>query len=191
MTDAQKDALRESLMGKSVRELIEMLIDKSDFIPEDAIYSAVIRDGSYSEEVINKTVNANFIVDIEELRYSFEVTMSWLENQPKKEDLYIKIQCPYYTDVIYPDTRCVAETPDSQIRRYLPHNNILPDGRRVHVTQSTFGGNYTLLVQIDACKNQDIIDEALEYTETWIKKLYLDPDEFKIEPYDTCIMQTP
>lgn len=34
LTDAQKDALRENLLGKSVRELIEMLIQAQEEIDE-------------------------------------------------------------------------------------------------------------------------------------------------------------
>lgn len=34
LTDAQKDALRENLLGKSVRELIEMLIEAQEEIDE-------------------------------------------------------------------------------------------------------------------------------------------------------------
>lgn len=34
LTDAQKDALRENLLGKSVRELIEMLIQAQEDIEE-------------------------------------------------------------------------------------------------------------------------------------------------------------
>lgn len=61
---------------KETQDLIGMLIDKNERIPNDALYQAVIREGSYSEEIMNNTVTAHFLIDIEELRYSFEVTMS-------------------------------------------------------------------------------------------------------------------
>lgn len=171
----------------NTEQLIWILASKSELIPEDV--TAVIREGSYSEEINNKTVSAKFIVDIEELRYSFEVTMSWLKSQKKYEDLYVKIQCPYYTDVIYPDTKCVAEQPTEQIKRYLPHNYYLDDGKLVHVEESGAGRNYRLLVKVEACKNQDVIEAAMNHTTEWIKSLYMDPEDFATEPYDTCMMK--
>ena len=172
---------------KETQDLIGMLIDKNERIPNDALYQAVIREGSYSEETKNNIVTAHFLIDIEELRYSFEVTMSWLKGQTKKEDLYIKIQCPYYTDVIYTDTQCIAETPETQIIRYLPHNYVLPNGHKVHIDKSNFGGEFKLLVHIDACKDQELIKEAIDYAGKWIELIYLNLDNYNMEPYDTCL----
>ena len=59
------------------QELIWQLIEKNENIPNASKYQAVIREGSYSEETDSNVVNANFIIDIEELRYSFEVDLAW------------------------------------------------------------------------------------------------------------------
>ncbi len=61
---------------KRTQELIGMLIGKNENISDDVLYGAVIRDGSYSEDIEKNMTTAHFFVDIEELRYSFEVTMS-------------------------------------------------------------------------------------------------------------------
>ena len=172
---------------KGAQDLIKMLIDTNERIPNDALYQAVIREGSYSEEIKNNIATAHFLIDIEELRYSFEVTMSWLKGQTKKEDLYIKIQCPYYTDVIYTDTQCIAETPEAQVERYLPHNYVLPNGHKVHIDKSKFGGEFKLLVNVDACKDQELTKEVIDYAEKWLESIYLNPDNYKMEPYDTCL----
>ena len=58
------------------QELIWQLIEKNENIPNASKYQAVIREGSYSEETDSNVVNANFIIDIEELRYSFEVDLA-------------------------------------------------------------------------------------------------------------------
>lgn len=172
---------------KRMQELIGMLIGKNENIPDGILYGAVIRDGSYSEDIEKNMTTAHFLVDIEELRYSFEVTISWPKVQSNSDDLYVKIQCPYYTDVIYPDTQCIAESLAAQVERYLPHNYVLGNGHKVHVDKSNFGGEFQLLVYIDACKNQKIIDEAMSYTEEWLRSVYLDPSNYKIESYDTCM----
>lgn len=172
------------------QDIIWQLIEQREPVPEFSKYQAVIRDGSYQEESNGNLISANFIVDIEELRYSFEVDLSWPKGQSTYSDPHIEIHCPYYTDVIYPDTQCVAELPTAQIRRYLPHNYYLDNGKRVHIDQSSFGGDIHLLVYIEACKNQDLINAAMNYTHEWIKTLYIDPDEFRIEPYDTCMLST-
>jgi hypothetical protein len=171
----------------NTEQLIWMLTEQNGDVEDLSQYSAKIRNGSYSEETDKKTRKAHFIVDIEELRYSFEVTMSWLEGRTKKEDLYVKIQCPYYTDVIYAGTKCVAETPEMQIKRYLPHNEYLDNKTLVHVEESSVGREHRLLVKVDACRNQNITDAAIERTVKWIKSIYMNPEDFVIEPYDTCM----
>lgn len=173
----------------NTEQLIWMLTEQNGDVEDLSQYSATIRNGSYSEETDKKTKRAHFIVDIEELRYSFEVTMSWLEGRTKKEDLYVKVQCPYYTDVIYTDTKCVAETPEMQIKRYLPHNEYLDNGTLVHVEESSVGRGHRLLVKVEACRNQGVIDAAMKRTVKWIKSIYMDPDDFTIESYDTCMMK--
>ena len=173
----------------NTEQLIWMLTEQNGNVEDLSQYSATIRDGSYSEETDKKTKRAHFIVDIEELRYSFEVTMSWLEGRTKKEDLYVKVQCPYYTDVIYTDTKCAAETPEMQIKRYLPHNEYLDNGTLVHVEESSVGRGHRLLVKVEACRNQGVIDAAMKRTVKWIKSIYMDPDDFTIESYDTCMMK--
>lgn len=171
----------------NTEQLIWMLTEQNGDVEDLSQYSATIRDGSYSEEADKKTRKAHFIVDIEELRYSFEVTMSWLEGRTKKEDLYVKVQCPYYTDVVYTDTKCVAETPEMQIKRYLPHNEYLDNETLVHVEESSVGREHRLLVKVDACRNQNITDAAIERTVKWVKSIYMNPEDFVIEPYDMCM----
>lgn len=179
------DAPREYQSG--VEETIWQLIERNGGVVDSSEYNAVIREGSYHEETNKNVSNASFIVDIEELRYSFEVSLSWPRGGDKYTDMSINVRCPYYTDVIYPDTKCVAEKPMTQIGRYLPHNYYLDNGKRVHIDQSNFGGESHLLVYIDACKNKDLIDAAMNYTSSWIESLYMDPNDLKIETYDTCL----
>ena len=170
----------------NTEQLIWILAERNESIGDLSQYSAVIREGSYSEDVEKKTRKAHFIVDIEELRYSFEVTMSWIEGGRKNEELYVEIRCPYYTDVIYPETQCIAETPEAQIRRYLPHNEYMENGKLVHVEESSVGKDFRLLVKVEACKDQNILDAAKNQTQEWIETLYMDSEDFAIEPYDTC-----
>ena len=170
------------------QELIWQLIEKNENIPNASKYQAVIREGSYSEETDSNVVNANFIIDIEELRYSFEVDLAWPKNNRNKQtDLTAHIRCPYYTDVIYTDTKCIAETPEAQIQRYLPHNYYLDDEHRVQIVNGSVNNNFKLLVYIKACKNQAVIEKAMNYATEWIKTIYMDPEDFKMEPYDTCL----
>ena len=172
-----------------VQDMMGALIGKNENIPDDVLYKAVIRDGSYYEEKLSHATTSYFLVDVEELRYSFEVTVSWPSGElPNDDDLGIIIRCPYYTDVIYPETQCIAESPEAQIERYLPNNYVLAGGHRVHIDKSYFGGEFQLLVQIDACKNQTLMEEALNYANEWIKSIYLDPNSYNLEPYDTCLM---
>ena len=166
------------------------LIERNANVEDLSMYSAAIRDGSYSQTTDGNKEIEHFIVDIEELRYSFEITLSWTKGQKKYTDLYVKVQCPYYTDVIYPDTVCVAEKPTAQIKRYLPHNDYINDGKLVHVEESVVGKEFRLLVKVDACKNQDVIDAAMEYTTKWIESIYMNPGDFVVESYDTCMVKT-
>ena len=63
------DAPREYQSG--LEETIWQLIERNGGVVDSSEYNAVIREGSYHEETNKNVSNASFIVDIEELRYSF------------------------------------------------------------------------------------------------------------------------
>ena len=57
------------------------LIERNANVEDLSMYSAAIRDGSYSQTTDGNKEIEHFIVDIEELRYSFEITLFWTKGQ--------------------------------------------------------------------------------------------------------------
>lgn len=171
---------------KSIWSAIDSDNDFSGIIYEDA----AIRDNSYTETISNGITTANFIIDIESLHYSFAVLAHWSNNSSSDPDVHIS--CPHYLDVIYTNTKCVAQSPLDQLRRYLPHYENLSNGELYDVKLRTYdnfqahAGEQYLAISAKACGNSAILDEALSNTKAWLKSIYLDPNDYYLEPIDSC-----
>ena len=175
----------------SIKKLIWYKIEDHLDLPGIVYEDAEIREGSYKEETIGDVVTANFIIDIESLRYSFAVTAKWNKKSPSK-DFDIQIQCPHYIDAIYTDTKCIAASPTDQLRRYLPHYEVMPDGQKINADFRTYAfyqehaGESYLAVEVSACGNEETLSSAKTIIINWLKSIYLDPNDYYIEMLDTC-----
>lgn len=148
---------------------------------------AVIREGSYSESTSGDIVSAKMIIDLEALHYSFAVTYSYNKKSRVYDDPNITITCPHYTEVIYKDKKCIATTPDIQLERYLPHYDYLPGTDTKYAASfKKNGGSSYLAVEVASCGNQAIKDSAVSSVKSWLKSIYLDPNDYKIDTLDVC-----
>lgn len=151
---------------------------------------AVIREGTYQEKEGEFSTNAKFIVDVPELKYSFQVDVIWSnktdKNEEKTQDPDITIKCPHYLDVIYTDTKCIVQTPEQQLERYLPYYEDLDSGQRFGVSMKKFGGEPYVAVEVKSCGDTSVAERAVNATKKWMKSIYLDPNDYTIKPLDIC-----
>ena len=176
----------KNVVNKRIGELINENDDSSDLVFSEA----TIRNGTYKEDVGDSTTKARFIVDIPELKYSFQVEVVWAsktdKNKEKIEDPDVTILCPHYLDVIYTDKKCIAQDPDQQLKRYLPYYEDLESGQRFGVSMKKFGGEYYVAVEVKSCGDNSIANSAVNATKQWMKSIYLDPNDYVINALDIC-----
>lgn len=146
---------------------------------------AVIRDGTYKETINGDDRSANFIVDIESLHYSFAVNVSWVDKKNSLKDPDVIITCPHYLDVIYTDKKCIAQSPRTQLERYLPHYGKVRGVKYAVNFQQVVDSSY-LRIEIPACNDPALIEEAKTDVKKWIKSIYLDPNDYEIGSINTC-----
>ena len=174
-----------------IRRLIWKMLEGVDGLEDVSVDDAVVREGSYREERNGQAVSAKFIVDIESLHYSFEVSASWVSAGDNSSDPTLHVTCPYYTDVIYTDKKCIAASPIEQLRRYLPHYERLSNGAlytaelRKYDSFQTHAGETYLAVSVPTCDDK-IVEEAATDLRKWLKKIYLDPNDYYIEMIREC-----
>lgn len=155
--------------------------------------SAKIREGSYRETKEDNVTRARYIIDIEPLHYSFEINTSWTGGRADSEDPDVSISCPHYIDVIYKDKKCIAETPEQQISRYLPYNEYMSNGEKFHVESRVYdnfqehAGEQYLAVIVPRCRDEAAKAEALTIFKKWLKSIYLDPNDYHIEAMGKCL----
>ena len=101
------------------------------------------------------------------------------------DDPDVTIECPYYVDVIYTDTKCLAQTPEQQVKRYTPHYDKI-NGIDFAVDSNQYEDKFYLSVEIASCGNTELGKSALDATRKWLKSVYLDPNDYTIELVDIC-----
>ena len=168
-----------------ISERIGDILRKSTMLDETETADGKIREGTYSESTDGDIVTAAFIVDVESVKQSFDVKVIWLKGKDIGDDPNVTITCPYYTDVIYTDTKCQVTTPENQLKRYLPHYDYIDDTKYA-VNYQRYTDQMYLRIEIAACGDANLQKSAIDETKNWLKSRYLDPNDYKIETVDTC-----
>lgn len=173
---------------KVIQEKIWPIIKEAENLGDDVNVVTTIRGDKFKEERKNNNiVTTNFILDVEQFHYSFDVSMSWrTDTEETLNDPTVIIRCPHYLDVIYTDKKCIAETPIEQLKRYLPHYEYLSNGSKVAATMKNKNQKSYLNIEVDACGNQVLKDEATQVMRKWMESIYIDSGDIDIEIFDTC-----
>ncbi len=90
---------------------LRRLINENLDVPDKAFVSAVIRDGSYTLDE-GEVTTANFLVDIDEYKQTYLVSMSWSDTVEVYNN--VLISCPEKSLMKYPEANCIAMYDDSQ-----------------------------------------------------------------------------
>ncbi len=168
-----------------ISERIGDILRKNTMLSETEIADGAIREGTYNESTDNNIMTASFIVDVESVKQSFDVKVIWPKGKDIGDDPNVTITCPYYTDVIYTDTKCQVTTPENQLKRYLPHYDYIDDIKYA-VNYQRYTDQMYLRIEISACGDANLQKSAINETKNWLKSRYLDPNDYKIETVDTC-----
>ena len=105
----------------------------------------------------------------------------------------VTIACPVYTDVIYPETKCViSDDAYDQIEMYLPYAGTTEAGVAVKISKRDYddyqqrkGGNY-LAVTMDTCDDAAKVAAGQQYFAEWMQTRYLDVDDYYVEYLNVC-----
>ncbi len=168
-----------------VQENIGKILRQNGLLDDAGTAEALIREDTYEETEAVDTITAEFIVDIEAVRQSFEVKVIWSRGKDITMDPNVTITCPHYTDVIYTDTKCLVSSPDEQLKRYLPHYDYANDVKYAVNVMKYVDESY-LRIEIPACGDEALRNASIDGTKKWLKSLFLDPNDYRIETVDTC-----
>ncbi len=172
-----------------IQENISNILRRNSIISSTEVVDAEIREGSYKESIDDDLVVSKLIADVESLQYSFQVTVTWwrgMNDNREITDPDVVVECPYYTDVIYKDKKCIAQEPYQQIKRYLPYYQYLGSGQKFGVSLKQFNDEYYLAVEVKACGDENVTESTVDATKKWIKSMYMDTNDYRIETFDIC-----
>lgn len=136
------------------------------------VNDVVIREGTYTETTENEITTAKFLIDIDSLKQTYAVVVSWSDSV----ELYdsISIDCPTLDQMKYPETVCYGRTNNTySLDLYLPHA-VYPEGRNTDEGYPT-APNYiihgdentkTIDIEVSACDPDKFKSDALEYLGT-------------------------
>lgn len=163
----------EELRG--IREYLSGVIkDNTVDFSSGTIYVGKAR--KYEEEVYSDSTTATFIVDFDDIRQSYLVTVTW--PNPDDGSPNISVSCPIL-DSKYPETECVTEANSStDIISYLPYEGMLKNGKKYKVEDNYGNGGFYLTVSVDACGDTVLLEGALEAAKEWITSINLNPDDY-------------
>ncbi len=151
------------LYKKALWEIISKNVDDVD---ESIVKDAIVREGSYIEEIDeeNGTVNASFIIDIDSIQQTYVVNIAWI-NKPTLETIIPIIDCPTVEENKYPGSYCKGTYRDTNdLSVYLPH--IIPAKHDENVWDVQITGDKEskkIDVYIENCKPEELKRKAQEY----------------------------
>ena len=159
---------------RGVREYLSGVIESNteDF-DKNMVYVGKARD--YKEETDGGSTTATFIVDFDDIRQSYSVAVTWPDPDDGSPNIYIS--CPLL-DSKYPETPCVTEANSStEIVGYLPYKGKLND--REYSVDMKYDEDKTYLeIEVDACKDKTILNDALVAVKEWISSVNLNQDDY-------------
>ena len=169
---------------RDIRERLSGVIEaNTENFDGNTVYVGKARD--YKEEVDGEFTTATFIVDFDDIKQSYLVTVTWPDPDDGSPNMYIS--CPIL-DSKYPETKCVTEANSStEIISYLPYTGKLADGRKYEMTYNYSNNGYYITVNVDSCGDTKIVEEALKEAKNWLGGFGFDLSNYLFfAPTDIC-----
>lgn len=141
---------------------------------EDVTYYGVVRN--YQESLADYNNTAIFIVDFDDIKQSYTVSVLWPD--PNDGSPNVMISCPIL-DSKYPATKCVTEANSStEIVSYLPYVSKTDFGMEYKVIGDYSNGGLYLSVEVNSCGNTAIAEKTLDEVKSWILSYRMNPDNY-------------
>lgn len=136
------------------------------------IDDATIRDGSYEEITENDITTATFLLDIDSLKQTYFITVSWSDVVELHD--YLSIDCPSQSEMKYPETVCYGMYNNTySMDLYLPYAEY-PEGADEDDAEP-MAPNFiihgdedekTIDIMVSACDEDGFKKKAMDYLET-------------------------
>ena len=153
---------------------------------------ATIRPETFNVTSSGGVDTAEFIVDIEDYKQSYDAVLSWSDKVELAESA--RIECTTKDKSKYPDVDCYGmNTTSNSIESYLPHELYLEAGEKVELEYgfTTSDGQDIVIITVSSCGNRGLEEEALSKTRSWVQKQGIKDENvfYKLEPiYNNCIL---
>ena len=179
----EKTNIPDSELTKVRRNLYGVIKENSTDFNSHKIFEGTARE--YQEQQKDKSTSATFIVDFDDIKQSYFVSVFWPD--PDNGAPNIIISCPL-SNSKYPETPCKTESNSSiEIADFLPYDGKLDSGENYTITYKYSGSDPYIEVQINSCGNKTLVSSALKSAKEWLKSVNFNPDDYKIfAPIDLC-----
>lgn len=159
------------------RELWNLMKENIEGMATDNIDDVVIRDGTYRESTENDITTATFLVDIDSLRQTYQITAAWSD----KVELYdsLAIDCPPVDQMKYPDTVCKGMfNTTASLDLYLPHDITDDDTEDGVLWAYIYGDEYNRTIDVEMAPCD--IDATRKKVDDYLGSLPIDMDEYTV-----------
>lgn len=170
----EKNSIPSNEMMNIRKRMAGVIETNTEDYSDSVVYYGDARD--YQEDISDNITTATFIVDFDEIKESYFVTVWW----PNLDDDMpnVSISCPIY-DSKYPETPCITETNSSlDLVSFLPYTGTLETGEKYEVTAEYNTGDLYLNIKVDACGSLEIVDAAFDAVKRWMTSLNFNPNEY-------------
>lgn len=166
---ASSNNIPASELKKVRQRLWNVVKDNTKDFNDSVVYVGKVRD--YKETPEDNDTVADFVVNFDELKQSYQVMVTWPERD--KESPNVVISCALM-DGDYPETPCVTEVNSTDnIMDYLPYIGKTESGSDYKVSGKYSGGKLYLEI-----KTNGDIDEAVVAAKKWMSSIGFNPDDY-------------
>lgn len=163
--DGGDNSIPEDSWTGMKNELWYLIQNNVEDVTRSKIDDAVIREGTYEETTEDDITTATFLLDIDSLKQTYSVTISW-SNTVKLSD-GLAINCPRKDEMKYPETVCYGMYNDSySLDLYLPHDLVVSENGKEYNYGAIYEGEDvneidTVLLVCDENKARKLADEYI------------------------------
>lgn len=169
---------------KNIRKnLVGVIKNNTKDFDSNTIYKGNARD--YKETNLDDFSTAEFIVDFDDIKESYKVSVTWPD--PNDGVPNIVISCPLLESK-YLETPCATEDNSStNIVNFLPYSGKLDNGEEYKIVSKYDNGNPYVEIDVNSCGNEAILNKAFEAAKKWVSSIYLDLGDYLVYvPGDVC-----
>ena len=175
VTNEKETPIPEQQWEGVKKEVWHLVEDNVENATRANIDDAEIRDGTYEETTENNITTAQFLLDIDSIRQTYAVTVSWSDAVELHD--YVAIDCPPVEKMKYEDAVCYGMYNNTySLDLYLPYikkgevqNPEEPNAPLYMITGSE--NDKTIDVMVSVCDVEKYKKEAMDYLESTPIKL--------------------